>query len=67
MGFMEDEKLVEAFFADGTDPAFSVRIRIRRSNGRMDHFDPFHCEDRVKHGCEPTISIMDLKRLHGFA
>jgi hypothetical protein len=35
----DDQELIEAFAADGADPALDVRVRVRRLYGRADDPD----------------------------
>ena len=39
MAFVEDEDLIQAFFAHRSYPAFRIGIRIRRPIGRVDDLD----------------------------
>jgi len=52
----EDEDAIEAVVADGSHPALSERVRVRRLHGRPDHFDPLGAEDSVEGAAEGSIS-----------
>jgi hypothetical protein len=44
----EDQDPVEAVAADGSHPALSESVRVRRLHGRLDHFDPLRAKDLVE-------------------
>lgn len=52
MRLIENEELIQTFFAHGSNPAFSVGIGPRRSKWRADDLNPFGLEDSVE---APTV------------
>src|SRR5712692_1911446 len=56
---VHDQEPVEAFGAGGADEALCDRVRVRRSNGRLDDLDPFACEDGVEVAGELAVAIAD--------
>jgi hypothetical protein len=56
---VHDQEPVEAFGAGGADEALCDRVRLRRSNGRLDDLDAFACEDGVEVAGELAVAIAD--------
>src|ERR1039458_5162951 len=55
----ENEHPVEALFSDGPYPPLRMRVRTRRSDGRLDHLYAFGCEHLVKAGGELRVAVSD--------
>jgi hypothetical protein len=55
----ENERPVEALFSYGPYPPLRIRVRTRRSDGRLDHLYAFGGEHLVKAGDELRVAISD--------
>jgi hypothetical protein len=54
-----DHEPVKALAAYRADEAFGVRVRLRRSDRRLDDLDPFAAEDVVERGVELRVAVVD--------
>ena len=57
----QDEEPVEAFAADAADPAFHVRVRVRRPHGPADELDVLALEECVEGARELRVAIVNEK------
>ena len=62
MRFVQNDELVETFFADRTHPAFGIGVRPRRSNWRIDNLNPFRCKDGMEGSTVLAIVIPNEMR-----
>src|SRR5207247_8929226 len=58
----EAQEPVEAFAADGTDPAFGMRPRLRGPHRRLDHPNALGAEHLVELADELAITVTDKKQ-----
>jgi hypothetical protein len=63
---VDDQRPVEQFPAEGADPPFGDRVRLRRPNRRTDDTDRFGGEDRVKRGGDLGVPVADQVQQHRF-
>ena len=57
MRLIQNEQLVETFLTNRAHPAFSIRVRARRSNWCTDNLDPLRRKDGIKGSVVLTIVI----------
>jgi hypothetical protein len=55
----DDQKPVEAVAADGADPAFGERVRLRHPERGADDLDAFALEDGVEGAGELAVAVVD--------
>src|SRR6266545_6695943 len=55
----DDQEMVKAVCADGSHPALSVSVHVRRSNRRPNHLATFGAEDLVKRARELRVAVVD--------
>jgi len=54
-----DQEPVEAVAADGADPAFGERVRVRRPKRGADDLDTLVAEDVVEGAAEFGVAVVD--------
>ena len=54
-----DQEQVEAFAADGGDPALGERVCLRRAKRGADDFDAIASEDLVEGAAELAVTVVD--------
>jgi hypothetical protein len=55
----DDQEMVKAVGADGSHPALSVGVCVRRPNRRPDHLAAFGAEDLVERAGELRVPVVD--------
>jgi len=65
MGFIENEKMVEAFFSDGTDPSFGEGIGIGSLKGCGENMEAFADENGIESIRVLAIVVPDEKSQRG--
>jgi hypothetical protein len=55
----DDQDPVEAFAADGADPALGERVRLRGAKRRADDLDALASENLVEDFAELAVAIVD--------
>ena len=63
----DDQDPVEAVPADGADPAFGERVRLRGPERCADDLDAFASEDLVEGAAEFTVAVVDIRKRAGVA
>ncbi len=59
MTIVDQEEMIQAFFANRTNPALGIGVRVRRVRGRQKDVDARGPKDRIEARGELGIAVMD--------